>query len=106
MAQRAPMLGVYLLADEHAKLTSDAKAAGFKSPALYLRALYREVLQTPEVVKRAVMTREVQDRMMNNAALLIAAYFQSLTPEELMNALSGKGEEAPDIKFIRPRLGD
>lgn len=89
------MLGIYLRPDEYQRLSEDARAAGFKSPASFMRALYREVLQHPDVVRKAIAAKEIQDKMLDAAARLTASYLQSLTIEELASALSGKDQETP-----------
>lgn len=87
MAPKSPMLGIYLTVEEYAQLAEEAKTAGFRSPALYLRALWRETLHKPEWQKLATASKAVQDQMMNNAAKMVVDYLRTITPEELLNAI-------------------
>lgn len=82
-----PLIGIYLLAEEHAQLSKDAQEAGFKSPALYLRALYRAHMQTPETVQRVIAFKAMENRMLDSASKLIADYLKTVTHEELLGAL-------------------
>jgi hypothetical protein len=86
MAPRTVAIAFHITQDEHDLLAVRAEQAGMKSPSLYLRALYRESLQTPDNLRRAQQHGEVLDAMRHALAKLAVDYLRTITPEELLGS--------------------
>lgn len=85
MAKTRPVL-FHLTESEYNELAERAVASGINSPALYMRALYRESLGLPDNVRRAHAHAEITNIMRNEAARLVAEFLRGISTEELLGA--------------------